>query len=37
MNDKIIYCGNCGKKGHVYKNCYKPIISLGILCVLFYF
>lgn len=33
MNNKVIYCGNCGKKGHVYKNCYKPIISLGILCV----
>ena len=33
MNSKVIYCGNCGKKGHVYKNCYKPIISLGILCI----
>lgn len=33
MNHKIIYCGNCGKKGHVYKNCYKPIISLGIMCI----
>ncbi len=33
MNQKIIYCGNCGKKGHVYKNCYKPIISLGIMCI----
>lgn len=32
MNHKIIYCGNCGKKGHVYKNCYKPIISLGMIC-----
>jgi len=33
MENKIIYCGNCGKKGHVYRNCYKPIISLGILCI----
>lgn len=33
MNYKNIYCGNCGKKGHIYRNCYKPIISLGIICV----
>lgn len=33
MNYKNIFCGNCGKKGHVYKNCYKPIISLGIICI----
>lgn len=33
MNTKVIYCGNCGKKGHVYRNCYKPIQSLGILCI----
>ncbi len=29
---KFIYCGNCGKRGHIYKNCFKPIISLGIVC-----
>lgn len=33
MNNRNIYCGNCGKKGHIYKNCYKPIISLGIMCI----
>lgn len=33
MNNRIIYCNNCGKKGHIYKNCYKPIISLGIMCI----
>ena len=26
-----VYCGNCGKLGHVYKVCYEPIISLGII------
>lgn len=26
-----IYCGNCGKLGHVYKQCLLPIISLGII------
>ena len=31
---KVIYCGNCGKKGHIYKNCYKPVISLGIICIM---
>ena len=25
------YCGNCGKKGHVYKRCNEPIFSLGII------
>jgi 8-oxo-dGTP pyrophosphatase MutT (NUDIX family) len=26
-----LYCGNCGKKGHIYKSCLAPIISLGII------
>ena len=26
-----IICNNCGKKGHIYKNCKYPIISLGHL------
>ena len=30
---KKIYCRNCGKNGHLYKMCFKPIISLGIICV----
>ena len=30
-NYKNIYCGNCGKKGHTYKNCNDAIISLGII------
>ena len=29
-----IYCCNCGKLGHVLRNCLEPIISLGII--LFY-
>ena len=29
--NKKIYCGNCGKIGHIYKQCNFPIISLGIL------
>lgn len=24
-------CGNCGQKGHVYKNCKAPITSFGII------
>ena len=28
-----LYCGNCGKKGHIYKSCLAPIISLGIILV----
>jgi 8-oxo-dGTP pyrophosphatase MutT (NUDIX family) len=26
------YCSNCGKFGHIYKKCYEPIISYGIIC-----
>ena len=28
---KKIFCGNCGKLGHIYKQCTEPITSLGIL------
>jgi 8-oxo-dGTP pyrophosphatase MutT (NUDIX family) len=25
------FCGNCGKKGHIYRKCVAPIISLGVI------
>ena len=28
---KNVYCGNCGRPGHIYKQCREPIISLGII------
>lgn len=31
MNSKIMYCNNCGSKGHVFKTCRDPITSCGIL------
>ena len=31
-NKKVIYCGNCGKKGHIYKKCHFPVMSLGLIC-----
>ena len=31
MNNKIIYCGNCGKQGHVFHSCKLPIISNGLI------
>ena len=27
-----LYCGNCGKFGHIYRRCTAPITSLGIIC-----
>ena len=30
-NNKEIYCGNCGKEGHIYRRCLSPIMSLGIV------
>ena len=33
MSVNNIYCSNCGKKGHLFKNCKFPIISFGIICI----
>jgi len=30
-----LYCNNCGKSGHIYKKCYEPILSYGIVCLNF--
>jgi len=31
MSKKTLYCGNCGKYGHIYRKCLAPIISTGII------
>jgi len=31
MSKNTVYCGNCGKYGHVYRKCLAPIISTGII------
>ena len=31
MVKNTLYCGNCGKYGHVYRKCLAPIISYGII------
>jgi hypothetical protein len=28
-----LYCINCGKLGHISKQCLCPIISIGIICI----
>ena len=25
------YCNNCGKRGHTYNQCSKPITSVGLV------
>ena len=31
MKANYVYCNNCGKTGHIFQNCKKPIISSGII------
>lgn len=31
--DKIMYCNNCGGKGHLFRTCRDPILSCGILLI----
>jgi 8-oxo-dGTP pyrophosphatase MutT (NUDIX family) len=31
-NKSIVYCANCGGRGHVYKSCNHPVISYGVIC-----
>ena len=28
---KFNFCNNCGKQGHLYHHCKRPIMSLGII------
>lgn len=31
MISKIMYCNNCGGRGHVFRSCKDPVISCGII------
>jgi 8-oxo-dGTP pyrophosphatase MutT (NUDIX family) len=31
MDPKIMYCNNCGERGHVFRTCPCPIISCGLI------
>ena len=31
MNSRVMYCNNCGDRGHLFKSCKEPITSSGIL------
>jgi len=30
---QLMYCNNCGKRGHVFKSCIDPITSYGIILI----
>ena len=32
MNSKKLYCVNCGKNGHLVRDCNEPVFSYGIIC-----
>jgi 8-oxo-dGTP pyrophosphatase MutT (NUDIX family) len=34
IKKKDFYCGNCGKHGHIYRNCDEPITSFGVMYVM---
>jgi ADP-ribose pyrophosphatase YjhB (NUDIX family) len=31
-NNYDIFCNNCGKNGHTFKNCSEPVVSYGLIC-----
>ena len=31
MNDSEVICNNCGRMGHMYRECRKPVLSYGVL------
>lgn len=31
MERKRVFCGNCGKVGHLFKECIEPVISIGVI------
>jgi len=31
MERKRAFCGNCGKTGHLFKECLEPVISIGVI------
>ena len=28
-----LYCNNCGRYGHIYKKCFEPLLSYGLICI----
>ena len=34
-NENMIYCTNCGKSGHIFRECTSPIMSFGIIAMYF--
>lgn len=35
MQRKNFYCANCGKDGHLFKNCDEPVTSYGVILLYF--
>jgi len=33
QNASVMYCNNCGGKGHLFKTCKDPVLSCGILLI----
>ena len=36
MSKNFQFCNNCGRNGHLFHSCKKPISSLGIICYTFH-
>jgi 8-oxo-dGTP pyrophosphatase MutT (NUDIX family) len=33
LNQTIMYCNNCGEKGHLFRTCRDPVLSCGVFLV----
>jgi len=33
IENRVLYCNNCGGSGHLYRYCRQPVLSYGVICI----